>query len=112
MKIMTTVNFLILILEMTLLSYHITYYIFYTIISIALYLTWQLGDLKSHNLIVLSSDLTWQFGDLKSHNLIVLSSDPDKKLSSIGDILKLTTLLERIHIKTHGSTTVRTCSVL
>ena len=38
---------------------------------------------------------TWQLGDLRSHNLIVLSKDPERKLSSIGDMLRLTTLSHR-----------------
>lgn len=35
----------------------------------------------------------WQFGDLKSHNLRLLSNDPDTNMSSIGDTHNDTTFL-------------------
>jgi hypothetical protein len=35
---------------------------------------------------------TWQLGDRRSHNRIVLSKDPDKNESSTGDIHNETTL--------------------
>jgi len=33
----------------------------------------------------------WQPWDLRSHSLIVLSSEPERKVSSVGDVLKVTT---------------------
>jgi len=41
------------------------------------------------NLAMLS---TWQLGDRKSHNRMVLSREPDKNVSSTGDIHSVTTL--------------------
>ncbi len=35
---------------------------------------------------------TWQLGERRSHNLIVLSREPDRNVSSIGDMFSVTTL--------------------
>ena len=47
-------------------------------------------DFFCNKLMVILS--TWQLGDLRSHNLSVLSNDPDTKVSSIGDMCRVITL--------------------
>lgn len=44
---------------------------------------------------LLQKILTWQFGDRKSHNLIVLSNEPEINVSSTGDMERDVTLVPK-----------------
>lgn len=46
---------------------------------------------------------TWQLGDLRSHNLIVLSSEPEINVSSTGDMQRDVTLVIKTKVKYYHS---------
>lgn len=47
---------------------------------------------------------TWQLGDLRSHNLIVLSSEPEINVSSTGDMQRDVTLEIKAKVKYYNPT--------
>lgn len=47
---------------------------------------------------------TWQLGDLRSHNLIVLSSEPEINVSSTGDMQRDVTLEIKTKVKYYNQT--------
>ena len=52
----------------------------------------SVSNMSKKNANIYRNYTTWQFGDRRSHNRIVLSSDPDKNVSSTGDMHNVTTL--------------------